>query len=198
VAKKVVAVLGTYRKGGTLDRTVEAILEGARARRAATSTIYLVDKQIAFCNNCRQCTQDPGPERGPCRQHDDLDAILAEIEAADAVVLASPVNCGNATAIFRCFLERLMGYAYWPWGQPAPQPRSRIRTLNAALVATSAMPGFLIPLCTGTKRALRTAAHALGAKPVASLWIGLSAKEPDQAPGPRVLARARRIGLKLV
>jgi hypothetical protein len=36
VAEEVVAVLGTYRKGGTLDRVVEAILEGARARRAAT------------------------------------------------------------------------------------------------------------------------------------------------------------------
>jgi hypothetical protein len=117
-------------------------------------------------------------------------------------VLASPVNCGNATAIFRCFLERLMGYAYWPWGQPAPKPRSRIRTLKAALVATSAMPGFLIPLFTGTRTALRIAANALGARPVASLWVGLSAKEPDQAPGPRVLARGAKnraqAGLALV
>jgi NAD(P)H-dependent FMN reductase len=198
VAKKVVAVLGTYRKGGTLDLTVEAILEGSRARRAATSTIYLIEKHIAFCNNCRECTQEPGPERGRCPQNDDLESILSEIEAADAVVLASPVNCGNTTAVFRCFLERLMGYAYWPWGQPAPKPRSRIRTLKAALVATSAMPGFLIPLCTGTKTALRTAANALGAKPMSSLWVGLSAKEPNQAPGPRALARARRIGMRLV
>ena len=90
------------------------------------------------------------------------------------MVLASPVNCGNATAIFRRFMERLIGCAYWPWGQAAPKARTHVRTLKAALVATSAMPGFLIPVATGTRRALRTAAKILGAKPVASLWIGLS------------------------
>jgi NAD(P)H-dependent FMN reductase len=198
VSKKVVAVLGTYRKGGALDTAVEAILEGARSQRAATSTVYLIDKHIEFCTNCRQCTQEPGPERGRCRQRDDLEAIVSEIEAADAVVLASPVNFGNTTAIFRRFMERLVGCAYWPWGKAAPQGRSHIRTMKAALVATSAAPGFLIPLFTGTRKALRMTASVLGAKPVASLWIGLSAVQPDQKPSPRVLARARRIGRKLV
>ena len=198
MTKKVVAVLGTYRKGGTLDVAVQAILEGARARRAATSAIYLTDKHIEFCTNCRLCTQEPGPERGRCRKDDDLEAILSEIEAADAVVLASPVNCGNATAIFRCFMERLVGCSYWPWGQPAPKARSHVRTLKAALVATSAMPGFLIPLATGTTRALRTTAKILGARPVATLWIGLSAGEPNHKPSDSELSRARKIGMKLV
>ncbi|HEY1986102.1 MAG TPA: flavodoxin family protein [Terracidiphilus sp.] len=198
MSKKVVAILGTYRKGGIIDRVVEAMLEGARARRATTSTVYLIDKHIEFCNNCRQCAQTPGPERGKCRQEDDLEAILIQIETADAVILATPVNCGNATAIFRRFMERLIGYSYWPWGQPAPRTRSKVHTLKAALVASSAMPGFLIPLFTGTKTALRMAAKTLGAKPVASLWIGLTAGEPHHDLSPRTLARARRIGMKLV
>lgn len=198
MAKRVVAILGTYRKGGTLDAAVEAVLEGARARHAVTSTIYLIDRHIEYCTNCRQCTQQPGPERGRCRQEDDLEAIVSEIEAADAVVLASPVNCGNATALFRCFMERLIGYAYWPWGQSAPKARSHIHTHKAVLVATSAMPGFLIPIATGTKSALRTTAKILGAKPIANLWIGLSAMEVDHKTSARVLARARRIGMKLV
>lgn len=198
MGRKVVAVLGTYRKGGTLDAAVEAILEGARTRRAATSKIYLTDRHIEFCTNCRQCTQDPGLERGKCRQKDDLENIVAEIEAADAVVLASPVNFGNATAVFRRFMERLIGCAYWPWGKATPCGRSNIHTLKAVLVATSAAPGFTIPLFTGTRKALRMTANVLGAKPVASLWIGLAAAEPDHPPSPSVLSRARRIGMKLV
>jgi len=198
VSKKVVAILGTYRKGGTLDTAVEAILEGARNRRASTRTIYLIDRHIEFCTNCRQCTQEPGPERGRCRQNDELDAIVSEIEAADALVLASPVNFGNTTALFRRFMERLIGCAYWPWDKAAPEPRTQVRTLRAALVATSAAPGFMIPLFSGTRKALRMTAKILGAKPVASLWIGLSGTELNQQPSARMLARARRIGMKLV
>ena len=198
MGKKVVAILGTYRKGGTLDTAVEAILDGARKKRASTTTIYLTDRHIEFCTNCRQCTQEPGPERGRCRQVDDLDAIVSEIEAADAVVLASPVNFGNTTAIFRRFMERLIGCAYWPWEKATPEARTHVRTLKAALVATSAAPGFMIPLFSGTKKALRLTAKILGAKPVASLWIGLSGSELNHKPSPRMLARARRIGMKLV
>ena|SRR5579863_2076228 len=198
MGKKVVAVLGTYRKGETIDMAVEAILEGARSKRATTSTIYLTDRHIEFCANCRQCTQAPGPERGKCKKNDDLDAIVAEIEAADAVVLATPVNFGNATAVFRQFMERLIGCSYWPWGHAAPKARSHVPTLRAALVASSGAPGFLIPLATGTKTALRTTAKILGARPVASLWIGLSAGEPHHQLSARKLAKARRIGMKLV
>jgi putative NADPH-quinone reductase len=198
MSRKVVAILGTYRKGGTLDAAVEAILEGARKKRATTHTIYLSDKHIEFCRNCRQCTQEPGPERGRCVQDDEMESILAEIEASDAIVLASPVNFGNTTAVFRRFMERLIGYGYWPWEHATPRVRSKVHTLKAALVASAAAPGFMIPLFGGTRKALRTTAKLLGAKPVASLWIGLSAGQPHHQPSARILARARRIGTKLV
>jgi NAD(P)H-dependent FMN reductase len=198
VGKKVVAVMGAYRKGGILETAVEAILEGVRQRRAATRTIYLADRHIEFCLNCRECTQEPGPERGNCVQHDDLDAILSEIEAADAVVLASPVNIGNTTALFRRFMERLIGCTYWPWGQPVPRARSHVRTLKAALVATSTAPGFLIPWFSEAGKALRLTAKLLGARPVASLYIGIPARPANQKPSERVLTRARRIGSRLV
>jgi putative NADPH-quinone reductase len=196
MSSKVVAIVGSYRKGGVIDTAVEAVLEGARERGAQTHTIYLTDQHIEFCTNCRKCTQPPGEERVKCAQQDDLEQILAEIEAADAVVLGSPVNYYNATAIFRRFLERLLGYIYWPWGQNAPTPRSKRQPRKAVLVASSAAPGFLIPLA-GTAKALRIAAESLGAKPVASLWIGLVSQEPHPHLSARTLNRARHIGWKL-
>ena len=105
--------------------------------------------------------------------------MLNAIEAADAVVLASPVNYYNVTALFRRFLERLLGYVYWPWGQNGPAPRSKKQPRKAVLVASAGMPGFLIPLATGAARALRLAARMLGAKTVGKLWIGLTAGEPQ-------------------
>ena len=197
MSTRVVAIVGSYRRGGITDSAVQAILEGAREKGAETHTIYLTDLHLEFCKNCRECSQKPGPERGQCSQLDDLEPILTQIEAADALVLGSPVNYGNVTAVFRIFMERLIGFAYWPWGQAAPAARKKRATRKATLVASSAMPGFLIPLATGTGHSLRTTAKMLGAKPVGSLWIGLAAREPHPTLSARNRNRARRIGWKL-
>ena len=194
---KVVAVVGSYRKGGVTDAAVEAVLAGAREKGAETETIYLTDRPIGFCTNCRKCTQQPGQERGRCGQDDGLEALLEEIEAADAVVMATPVNYGNTTAIFRRFLERTIGCAYWPWGQNTPKGRKTELTRKAALVATSAMPGFLIPLATGTGTALQMAARAFNAKTVGKLWVGLAAGEEHHSLSASTLEKARRLGWKL-
>jgi putative NADPH-quinone reductase len=196
-AKRVVAIVGSYRKGGTAERAVEAILQAARSAGAITQMIRLIDCPIEFCTNCRQCTQNPGEIRVPCVQHDGLEQILSAVEAADAIVLSSPVNYFNVTAIFRRFQERLLGYTYWPWGRNGPDLRSLRQPRKAVLIATAGMPGFLIPLATGAARALRVTARVLGARTVARLWIGLAAGEPHHALSPRTLARAAKIGLRL-
>ncbi len=194
---RVVAIVGSYRRGGITDQAVDAVLEGARENGAKTETLRLTEKHVEFCTNCRKCMEPPGEERGKCVQQDDLEPMLAEIEAADAVVLASPVNDYNVTAIFRRFMERLVGYAYWPWGQNAPAGRSKKQPRRAGLISSAAMPGFFIPLATGAPRALRLTAKLLGAERAGSLWIGLAAHEPRQQLSRRVRERARRLGRRL-
>jgi len=196
MGKKIVAIVGSYRRGGTTDTAVEAVLEGAREKGVETHTIYLTDQHIEFCKNCRLCAQEPGPERGKCAQQDDLEPILREIEAADAVVLGSSINFGSVTAVFRRFLERLIGYAYWPWGG-MPKPRKKLPTRRAVLVASSSMPGFLIPLLTGVASTLRLTAKMLGAKTVGTLWIGLAAMKPRHPLSAKNRERARRMGWRL-
>jgi len=60
-------------------------------------------------------------------------------------------------------------------------------------VATTAMPGFLIPVATGASRTLKIATKTMGARTVASMWIGLIAKTPDQPVSPRTLSKARAL-----
>ncbi len=197
MSARVVAIVGSYRSSGVTERAVEAVLEGARVMGAQTRTFNLAEQHIEFCRNCRECTQQPGAERGPCKQQDDMEAMLKEIEAADAVVLASPVNYYNVTAIFRRFLERLLGFTYWPWGKNGPTLRNKRKPRKAVLVAAAGMPWFLIPLATGAARALRLAARMMGAKPVGKLWVGLAAGKARPALSARTLERARRLGMKL-
>ena len=195
---KVVAIVGSYRKGGTIDSAVEAVLAGAREKGAETVTFYLTDKHIEFCTNCRQCMQAPGEERGRCVQQDDLEPMLKEIEAADALVIGSPVNCFNVTAILRRFMERLVGSAYWPWGKTAPKGRNAKSEKKAVLVSSSAAPGIFIPVATGAARALKLTAQMLGAQTVGRMWIGLIADKPHHELSARNRERARRLGRKLV
>jgi multimeric flavodoxin WrbA len=197
MSTKVVAILGSYGKGGITDAAIEAILIGAREKGAETHTVYLAEKKLEFCDCCRKCALSPGPERGRCSLKDDLEPILTEIEGADAVVLSSPVSHGNVTAIFRLFMERLTGYFYWPWGQREPRLRARASSRKAVLVATSGMPGFLIPLLSDAASTLRLTARALGSKPFDTLWIGGCAWRPQQELTPADSERARQIGWKL-
>jgi NAD(P)H-dependent FMN reductase len=195
--KKVVAIVGSYRKGKVTDAAVEAVLEGARKYGAETHTIHLMDQHLEFCKNCRECAQTPGPERGKCQQHDDLESILTEIEAADAVVLGTAVNYGSVTAVFRKFMERLTGFSYWPWGETMPKMR-KPRTRKAVLVASSGMPGFFIPLFTDVASTLRWTAKLLGAKPIGHLWVGRSAWQPACRLTEKQVQHARHIGAKLL
>jgi FMN-dependent NADH-azoreductase len=195
---KVVAILGTYRREGATSQAVEAILAGARARGATTSTIYLLDHPIEFCRNCRACTQPEGSARGSCQQHDALTKILDELDAADSIVLASPVNFFNVTALTRRFLERLVVYAYWPWGAMAPKERITKKTKRAVVVLSSAAPMILTRLFTGAPKALKTAASLLGAGTIDTFYLGLAAKSPDLRLSEQTLAKAHRLGAQLV
>ena len=193
---KVVGIVGCYRKRGVVIAAVEAVLAGARENGADTHLFSLAECNLNYCNNCRKCSQEPGQERGRCGQFDDLESILREVEEADSVVLASSVNYGGVTAVFRKFMERLTGFYYWPWGQPLPQLR-QLPTRKAVLVASSGMPGLFIPLFTDARRALRRTASMLGAKPVSTLWLGRYGWRLDCRLLEHDAERARNVGRRL-
>ena len=171
---KITAIVGTYRKNGVVDRAVDEILEAAREDGAETTKIFLLDKHVEFCTNCRSCTQQEGTTRGPCPIADDVGGILDEIERSDAFVLASSMNFYTVTALMKRFIERLVCYAYWPWGKHAPKFRNPHGTKYAVLVGSSACPGFLARLLTPMMGLLKKVARTLGAKQIDTLYIGPS------------------------
>lgn len=196
--RRVVAIVGSYRRGGVTDTAVDAVLEGARGAGAETSKIYLIDRHIEFCKNCRECTQAGGTARGRCGLEDDMEWVLRQVESADALVLGAPVNYYNVTAIFRQFLERLIGYTYWPWGcRVGPLLRTKARPKRAVLVSSAAMPAVLIPWTTGAPRALKLAARMVGARTVGTLWIGMMGVEAQERLPVRTLERAMALGRRL-
>ena len=193
----ILAIVGSYRKGGIIERAVDEILASARKEGAVTRKISLLDKHLEFCTNCRSCTQVAGKNYGVCILDDDMAGLLQEIERADALVLASPMNAGTVTAIMKRFIERLVCTAYWPWGAPAPKARRPGKSKRALLVASSAAPGFLARLTGDVTKRLKSAATMLGAETVGTLFIGLAAQQKHQELSKRTIDKAHKLGHKL-
>jgi putative NADPH-quinone reductase len=195
---KVVAIVGTYRKGGITDQAVAEVLRGAADQGAETSTIYLLDKHLEFCTNCRACTQEPGETRGQCVHDDDMDAIMNEIEAADGIVLASPTNFFTVTALMKRFIERLISYAYWPWNSGIPKPRRTEITKKAVTVTSTACPAPIARLLIrGAPKVLKITSKTLSARVVDTVYFGTVAVRPDQKLTARQKRRAYKAGSKL-
>ena len=202
----ILALNGSYRRGGITDQLVDAVLGAAEDADARTERVHLIDEDIAFCMNCRACAAESlesAPVRGTCQLQDGMAHLLERIDAADALVLASPMNFGSVTAVTKRFMERLICYAHWPWGQPAPKLRRELvegkhrRRRPGVLVTSSAAPSPLGRLLGNTLKELKQTAEVLNTESVGTLWHGLSAQQPEQAISSGLERRAARLGLKL-
>lgn len=117
---KLLAILGSPRKGGNTDILTERILEGAREAGLETETIALRSQKIAPCIGCEKCWQIDGR---PCAFKDDMpyDAIAA----ADVLVFSTPVYWYAPTAIMKALIDRLVPFNR-PQGRPLIQGKRAI------------------------------------------------------------------------
>ena len=175
--RRLLAVNGSYRSGGVMDQAIDVAVQAATLAGVQVDVVNLRDYPIEFCRNCRECTQQPGDTPGTCVQNDSMQALVDKIEAADGYILASPTNFYTVTAVFKRFMERLIVYAYWPWGTPAPKFRKSHATKKAILIASCAAPGLLGGLFFTTLKQLKLTAKTIGARPVGSVVIGRTAQQ---------------------
>lgn len=195
--KRFLGIVGSYRKGGVTDTVVSEVLDAAAKNGAITSKIYLTDCKINFCTNCRECTQPPGRDRVPCvvNTDDDMNDIIEQIEAADTVVIGAPVNIGSANAVTQKFVERCVGYYYFPWGNKYPVLRDRRLRRKAILVTGSAAPAIMNNGLFGSSAlmTLKEIAKLIGADVVQTIKVGQVISRDFRVPE-RSLKKARCAG----
>lgn len=181
MSKKIVAIVGTYRKGQTVDSAVDELLKAAQQENCQTEKIFLLDKHIEFCTNCRNCTQQAGAIRGDCVINDDMKQVLDKIDSAYGIVLAAPINWFNITALMKRFVERLLPYGYWPWNCAIPKYRIKKLTKKAVLITSSGCPEWLGRIIfRNTFFILKSAAKGVGAKVIKKIYMGGVAIKKDE------------------
>lgn len=192
---RLLVINGSYRDGGAIDQSVDAAVAAARQAGAEVEVVRLRETDIEFCHNCRHCTQVAGDAPGECVLKDDMAGLIERIEAADGYILATPTNFFSATALFKRFMERLIPYAYWPWGTWAPKLRRARPTKKAVLIGSCAAPGPMGRLFYTTLKQLKMTAGTIGARPVGTLLVGRVSQTPDvQLPEPTRQRIARLVG----
>jgi len=98
---KVIGIAGSPRRGGNTDLLLAEVLRGAASSGAEVKTIVLNDLTITPCQHCDACL-----EKGKCRIEDDMQMVYRELEAADRIVLASPLHFMTVTAQAKAMIDR--------------------------------------------------------------------------------------------
>ena len=83
---KVLGIVCSPRKRGNTEIMVEEALAATREAGAETELVLIADKNITPCDACGSCR-----ETGFCRIKDDMQPIYQQLEAADAIILGTPV-----------------------------------------------------------------------------------------------------------
>ena len=98
---RVLGLAGSPRKGGNTDILLAKFMEGAASKGAETKTIAVCNLKLSGCWHCDACL-----EKGICRVKDDMQMVYKEMEAADRIVLTSPVQFMGVSAQLKAVIDR--------------------------------------------------------------------------------------------
>ena len=104
---KILVLNGSPRPNGNTSAMVEAFTEGAKENGHQVDVVNVCQKKIAGCLACEYCHEkDSGHER-QCVQQDDMQEIYPLLDAAEMIVLASPVYYHSFSGQLQCAINRI-------------------------------------------------------------------------------------------
>ena len=98
---KAIGIVGSPRKNGNTEVITAHTLRAIEEEGIGTELITLAGLDIRGCTACMACQKEE-----TCPIDDDLLPIYAKMKESDAIVLASPVYYGSATALLKALMER--------------------------------------------------------------------------------------------
>jgi multimeric flavodoxin WrbA len=181
--KKILAIVGSPRKGGNTDMLVQKAAEGASSRGAKVDTLQLGKLNIRECDGCHVCWQGKS-----CNKHDDMLDIYAKIIESDTIIFGTPVYWYGPTALMKAFIDRLVYFN-------CPENRAKIRGKSAAVVIPfeEENPDTAKPVVEFFEKCL----NYLEMKLVGVIIVGAVRDKGDVLKKPERLIEAFELGKKL-
>ena len=100
---KVLAIMGSPRKGKNNDRLLDRILAGITKKEvsAIIEKLYVSDLQIAHCLACDACTRKSG-----CIQKDSMEELYKKFDEADLTIITSPMYFNSISGQLKAIIDR--------------------------------------------------------------------------------------------
>ena len=102
MAKKVLIISSSPRKGGNSDLLCDEFMKGAIEAGNEVEKIFLKDKTVHPCTGCSVCSM----YGKPCPQKDDAAEIVEKMIAADVIVMATPVYFYTMSGQMKIMIDR--------------------------------------------------------------------------------------------
>lgn len=99
---KVLIINGSPRAGGNTSIALDEMVKVFEAEGVETEVVQIGNKAVRGCIACNSCG-----EKGKCVFDDVVNELVPKFEAADGLVLASPVYYASANATLIACLDRL-------------------------------------------------------------------------------------------
>lgn len=188
---KILGIYGSPRKQGNSEVILDEILRAAADSGAEIRKIFARDLKMSGCQECGGCEKD-----GLCVVKDDMQKVYPLLEAADVVVLASPIFFYGLSAQAKALVDRAQ--ALWS-RRMLRKPRSQWKNHESGtgyLVAVGATKGK--NLFEGVKYVAKYFYDALDIDYEGGLFYkGLEGKD-DAKNSPEILKEAYVFGEKIV
>ncbi len=100
---KILALMGSPRRGSNTDTLVEHILRGSETKGHTSEKLYLYDYEISPCLDCRNC------KRGNyvCTVNDGMQEIYPKMEAADLIIFGTPLYWYGPSGKMKLLIDRM-------------------------------------------------------------------------------------------
>jgi len=179
---KILALLGSPRKGGNSETLVDAFIAGAESNGAVVEKVRLNSLKIRGCQACLSCHKT-----GKCVQKDDMLDIHAKLLEFDAWLFATPVYWWGPTAQIKAAMDRMYCFAYGD--NPKIIEGKRVALISTFADTTEAATPHLLGM-------YRDATDFIKMKWVGEVLVQAGAKG-EAAKNSAALDKARQLGARV-
>jgi multimeric flavodoxin WrbA len=184
---KVLGIMGSPRLGGNTDLLLDEALKGASNAGAEVEKIVVDRLKITPCKEIYHCLID-----GTCPLKDDMQDIYPKILAADAIIVATPIEFYTVSAQTLTLMSRCQAF----WARKYVLKNLDIPVKRGAFIGVGATKGA--KLFDGPLLTIKYFFQAVNAELKEELLIRGVDKKGEIKDHPEHLAAAYELGKRLV